>query len=351
MQNLAPRPESLQHHQVFPGPPSPPEKPAKPKNITFACNACRRRKSKCDGRTPCQQCSVRNLECEYAGRPGQTRMQALKTRVDLYDELFDKLKHSSAEEASVLFNRFRKDGASGDLEDILKETGPRQVRTQSSAPSTTQNNPSHSPESMAVSPASASSSKRHPHYNMPSPESATYNTTSSYPPASTLPAQATATSWDTARVQISRNLHAQLNPLKLIDDHPIDYSIYLALADILGHEPLPTAAITKRCINAYLVAAGHFLQVWDSQDIQTAFSNVYNYTESKPMKSKMDICLVAAVGAVGAFYIQSHDEKEYRDAGEVFYQVARSLLEHVIDNSREKGARTAACLTICNMFR
>lgn len=36
-----------------------------------ACDVCRRRKGRCDGRKPCDFCRSRSLECRYTSEPDQ----------------------------------------------------------------------------------------------------------------------------------------------------------------------------------------------------------------------------------------------------------------------------------------
>lgn len=34
--------------------------------VTQACNSCKSRKTKCDGKDPCENCRKRSLDCQYA---------------------------------------------------------------------------------------------------------------------------------------------------------------------------------------------------------------------------------------------------------------------------------------------
>ncbi|KAK0202944.1 fungal-specific transcription factor domain-containing protein [Desarmillaria ectypa] len=75
--------------------PSPSTRPTKvPKHVSRACNACRRRKSKCDAMKPkCRICSLYNDECQYTteqdGRKPVTKpyVDALKQRIRVLETL------------------------------------------------------------------------------------------------------------------------------------------------------------------------------------------------------------------------------------------------------------------------
>ncbi|KAI1029473.1 hypothetical protein LB504_010768 [Fusarium proliferatum] len=64
---------------------------AKPKRAAKACNYCRKRKRKCDGRQPvCTLCEeANNSECEYRDEGNESKRIAIP--VDRVDEIFDRL--------------------------------------------------------------------------------------------------------------------------------------------------------------------------------------------------------------------------------------------------------------------
>ncbi|KAH8888995.1 hypothetical protein GQ53DRAFT_723777 [Thozetella sp. PMI_491] len=69
-------------HQESPGPPRP-----KRRNITRACDDCRRRKIKCDGERPCASCAEFNSECTYNRPSGRSRATKWKNTDALEERL------------------------------------------------------------------------------------------------------------------------------------------------------------------------------------------------------------------------------------------------------------------------
>ncbi|KAI4765191.1 hypothetical protein E4T52_02554 [Aureobasidium sp. EXF-3400] len=60
---------------------SPTRGKAKRQQIAVACNACRRRKTKCDGHRPvCTVCVSKNSECTWSADPDATPMVAIKRK-------------------------------------------------------------------------------------------------------------------------------------------------------------------------------------------------------------------------------------------------------------------------------
>ncbi|KEQ68599.1 hypothetical protein M436DRAFT_58083, partial [Aureobasidium namibiae CBS 147.97] len=96
-----------------------------------ACDACRKRKTKCDGTRPtCQPCSIRDVVCVYAAEPDAPPIIALKRKYEAASvenrpnviskqpnqELFEYLRSSDACHANNVFQRIR---SGHDLENIL----------------------------------------------------------------------------------------------------------------------------------------------------------------------------------------------------------------------------------------
>ncbi|OTB20707.1 hypothetical protein K445DRAFT_372281 [Daldinia sp. EC12] len=91
------------------------------RQVTAACEACRKRKSKlptlnlCNAERPkCSLCVRHNTECRYATGPAETHSQALKrkhnelqNRITPYEELFGLLKTKSEPESLEILRRIR----------------------------------------------------------------------------------------------------------------------------------------------------------------------------------------------------------------------------------------------------
>ncbi|KAK1948706.1 hypothetical protein LY78DRAFT_546163, partial [Colletotrichum sublineola] len=49
------------------------------RNVTAACEGCRKRKTKCSAERPrCSVCAAKRLKCKYNAQPFETRISALK---------------------------------------------------------------------------------------------------------------------------------------------------------------------------------------------------------------------------------------------------------------------------------
>jgi len=95
-------------------------------NVAAACEACRKRKSKCTGQRPnCSACVARRTPCSYTTFSSETHSQALKRKYgellraqdSAYRELFHVLRSKSEAEAIGLLRRIRMDG---DVEAVLR---------------------------------------------------------------------------------------------------------------------------------------------------------------------------------------------------------------------------------------
>ncbi|KAF2475124.1 uncharacterized protein BDR25DRAFT_186444, partial [Lindgomyces ingoldianus] len=97
-------------------PPYPPSTEGKKRKVvTAACNACRKRKTKCDAQRPrCSVCISRNADCDYDTVSTETHSQALKRKFDelqqsksTYEQIFDMLKARTEQEATIIMQRIR----------------------------------------------------------------------------------------------------------------------------------------------------------------------------------------------------------------------------------------------------
>ncbi|KAI8663033.1 hypothetical protein LRP88_07241 [Fusarium phalaenopsidis] len=117
----------LQPWQPAPPPPRQPSfsTPARPK-ISAACEACRKRKSRCSGDRPvCRRCQEKNLECVYKTASTETHSQALKRKytqaqhkTSQYAELYGLLATLSDDEAQGVLRRIR---SGADVDTILNQ--------------------------------------------------------------------------------------------------------------------------------------------------------------------------------------------------------------------------------------
>ncbi|KAI4851494.1 hypothetical protein E4T44_02098 [Aureobasidium sp. EXF-8845] len=95
---------------------SPTRGKAKRQQIAVACNACRRRKTKCDGHRPvCTVCASKNSECTWSADPDATPMVAIKRKyqnLELesrdFNDLVQMLMDRSRPEAIFILDHMRR---------------------------------------------------------------------------------------------------------------------------------------------------------------------------------------------------------------------------------------------------
>ncbi|KAA8619912.1 Zn 2 -C6 fungal-type DNA-binding domain protein [Pyrenophora tritici-repentis] len=93
--------------------------------VASACDQCRARKIKCNGKRPvCLECVRRSTSCHYAARSTETQGQALKRKYDAlqseneaYAELFSLIRTRPDNESFEILRRIK---LGTDVRDILK---------------------------------------------------------------------------------------------------------------------------------------------------------------------------------------------------------------------------------------
>ncbi|GKU23077.1 unnamed protein product [Fusarium langsethiae] len=110
------------------GPPDPrPPRMDIPKRsvVKVACDACRHRKAKCDGRSPsCSTCMSAGRECRYAARPHELQATAIKRKHDElqermvdHEKLYDTLRTRQPEEVEEILRRIQ---SGGDVKSVVE---------------------------------------------------------------------------------------------------------------------------------------------------------------------------------------------------------------------------------------
>lgn len=127
---------------------SPPRSTRLP-NTLVACDQCRKKKCKCDGRRPvCLACEATNRACRYDAEPDAPRSVTLKRKYDLLEEetaklreLYALLKSRPEPEAMVVFQRLR---MARDLPTVLDSMHGGELLVQSSVTLPSERSPSTS---------------------------------------------------------------------------------------------------------------------------------------------------------------------------------------------------------------
>jgi hypothetical protein len=102
-----------------------PLSPIQRDRVASACDACRARKTKCNGSRPvCSECVKRSTSCHYATRSTETQGQALKRKYDkmqreneTYAELFDLIRTRPDNESHEILRRIK---MGNDARDVLR---------------------------------------------------------------------------------------------------------------------------------------------------------------------------------------------------------------------------------------
>jgi len=83
-------------------------------NVTVACDHCKIKRVKCDGKNPCSRCVTKSLACSYGqgsdgrrGRSSSSEVQALLEKVDQYQRFFDILRTVPAADAVRILHHLR----------------------------------------------------------------------------------------------------------------------------------------------------------------------------------------------------------------------------------------------------
>ncbi|KAL4924602.1 Zn(II)2Cys6 transcription factor [Aspergillus undulatus] len=97
------------------------------KHKTTACEECKRKKLKCRGDPPCQNCVANNIECrvnELADQrrklPQKRKLEGLEQSNDILERLFDAMRQSEDKQLANLMNLIRSNPGMPELQDYLK---------------------------------------------------------------------------------------------------------------------------------------------------------------------------------------------------------------------------------------
>ncbi|KAL6243552.1 Gypsy retrotransposon integrase-like protein 1 [Rhinocladiella similis] len=83
-------------------------------NVTVACDLCKVKRAKCNGKNPCSRCTSKSLACSYdqgsdgrRGRSTSNEVQGLSDKVEQYQRFFDILRTSSPTAACNILHHLR----------------------------------------------------------------------------------------------------------------------------------------------------------------------------------------------------------------------------------------------------
>ncbi|EAA32473.1 hypothetical protein GE21DRAFT_7520 [Neurospora crassa] len=288
------------------------------KAVTQACHTCRRYKAKCDGLRPrCTSCKTKNKPCGYEGEEGQSRQEAMKSRLEALERLVTALQQKSPEEAEALLQRIR------NADDIVS------LSSAASSDSGERNIPGlHRNDSTSPS--------------MGGSLSDSWTSPSSVPTVSTdiikRALQSASPSGDESSeggmqlVSDSGSATARLR---------VDHSAYLI------RFVLPNADATRAALNSFYSSSGKLFHVFSQQDMDRFFTIVFGYDGRPNYSQKMAICCLCSVAAVGIQYNPDDFEK---GSEHIFYEVARRYFVDVLEESSLDAIKVCAMLAFFNVM-
>ncbi|KEQ57769.1 uncharacterized protein M437DRAFT_29947, partial [Aureobasidium melanogenum CBS 110374] len=81
----------------------------KRRSTKAACSACRRQKSKCDGKRPtCSACIGKKKSCEYLAEEGVSSQAASRKRLEGYATVVQLLQHADPESCKRILRDLRR---------------------------------------------------------------------------------------------------------------------------------------------------------------------------------------------------------------------------------------------------
>ncbi|KAG9600427.1 hypothetical protein KCU77_g1343, partial [Aureobasidium melanogenum] len=99
------------------------------KTTKAACSACRKRKSKCDGKRPtCSSCITKNKPCEYLAEEGMSSQAASRRRLEGYATVLRLLQNAHPEDCDhIIRDSRRPKSLAGGVKTVLEKWMPETV--------------------------------------------------------------------------------------------------------------------------------------------------------------------------------------------------------------------------------
>ncbi|KAH0272451.1 hypothetical protein KCU91_g6670, partial [Aureobasidium melanogenum] len=96
------------------------------KTTKAACSACRKRKSKCDGKRPtCSSCITKNKPCEYLAEEGVSSQAASRKRLEGYATVLRLLQDAHPEDCDRIIRDLRRPKSlAGGVKTVLEKWMP-----------------------------------------------------------------------------------------------------------------------------------------------------------------------------------------------------------------------------------
>jgi hypothetical protein len=244
----------------------------------------------------CGNCSIKRLSCKYSGEPGQTRQEALRTRVEILEELFHRLRGESHSEAGRLLEAIR---SGDDLRSLVRGRGT---------------------------------------------ESQTVSSSEEYSPANVLAGLESAQ--HTPEIAVSPVVGSFGSTL---DDLSYQNAIFnQALQNLpLNMDSMSTngSEKLKKGIESFFMRGGSMFHVFSRDEMSSHWESFFDSDNHSGRNST--IACLSAVAAVGYQWLVEVAEKQ---TGNAFYSISRHYLEDLLHFRPFDGIKVCTLMSMFNVL-
>ncbi|KAI3579731.1 hypothetical protein IWW34DRAFT_908952 [Fusarium oxysporum f. sp. albedinis] len=292
------------------------ERPGKRiRSVRQACQDCRQRRVKCDGRRPqCDTCIAKGRSCRYESQQGHTRKAVLKSRLQALEKLFFALQAKPGDEADRLLQQIRCADDFRTLLDFKDDMLPLSVSS-----------------STSISPSASSLSSSAIGFE-------------EQPLGSVTPAQKSATVRLLQESQVGDDTPGKADvptPAPALRELAADASAFLISVVI------PSASTTQAAVDSFFSSSGKLFHVFSREQVSGYYKDVFGRDGCPIPNQKTAICCLAAVAAVGVQYNAGDFEASIEG---VFYDLARHFFGSFMEEQPLDAIKVCALLAMYNIM-
>ncbi|KAH7187606.1 hypothetical protein DER44DRAFT_845053 [Fusarium oxysporum] len=292
------------------------ERPGKRiRSVRQACQDCRQRRVKCDGRRPqCDTCIAKGRPCRYESQHGHTRKAVLKSRLQALEKLFFALQAKPGDEADRLLQQIRCADDFRTLLDFKDDMLPLSVSS-----------------STSISPSASSLSSSAIGFEEQRLGSVT-------------PAQKSATVRLLQESQVGDDTPGKADvptPAPALRELAADASTFLISVVI------PSASTTQAAVDSFFSSSGKLFHVFSREQVSGYYKDVFGRDGCPIPNQKTAICCLAAVAAVGVQYNAGDFEAAIEG---VFYDLARHFFGSFMEEQPLDAIKVCALLAMYNIM-
>ncbi|KAJ4014779.1 hypothetical protein NW758_015148, partial [Fusarium oxysporum] len=292
------------------------ERPGKRiRSVRQACQDCRQRRVKCDGRRPqCDTCIAKGRPCRYESQQGHTRKAVLKSRLQALEKLFFALQAKPGDEADRLLQQIRCADDFRTLLDFKDDMLPLSVSS-----------------STSISPSASSLSSSAIGFE-------------EQPLGSVTPAQKSAAVRLLQESQVGDDTPGKADvptPAPALRELAADASAFLISVVI------PSASTTQAAVDSFFSSSGKLFHVFSREQVSGYYKDVFGRDGCPIPNQKTAICYLAAVAAVGVQYNAGDFEASIEG---VFYDLARHFFGSFMEVQPLDAIKVCALLAMYNIM-